>query len=164
MSILIDPFNKDKNKKEGVSMRMKSIAIVIVAFIVVLGLSFFWQNSDSNKRDRTRLNDLKEVREALFFYYNENGYYPSSISDWNTDRLDYGADPRTGSSDYDNLASLISHRISKLPKDPLNKANSPTVNKKYLYRYVSSPDGQNFAIIYETEEPNDESPMIMEGW
>lgn len=144
---------------------LKVFAIIFVIAVIFLFCTFiFLDYINSRNRDRSRTESLKEVREALFYYYNENGYYPSSISDWDPESLDYGAEILTGAVDYDNLASLISDVIQDIPKDPLNIANSPAVSRLYIYRYVASSDGQNFAIVYETENKNDDSPMLMRGW
>jgi hypothetical protein len=132
--------------------------------LLFLAAFLIFQFSENAGRDRKRLEDLKFLREALFRYYNENGSYPSSISDWNPESPDMGARVGRGANDYDNLSSLLSRILPKLPVDPLNPANSPVVSDKYIYRYVASPDGRNFALIYETEEEDDTSPMIMRGW
>jgi hypothetical protein len=47
--------------------------------------------------------------------------------------------------------------------DPLNPTNDPSVNDTYMYRYVSD-GGRNFAIVFETENPDDESPNVLVGW
>lgn len=154
---------KRSNQQKKRSLKFLNTIIILIVLSLISVLLFVWLTSPE-RRDKKRIEELKELREALFFYYNENGRYPNSVSDWSPESPDYGADPVTGANDYDNLASFVSPPLPDLPNDPLNETNSPVVSKTYLYRYVSSIGGRNFALVYETENRDDDSPQVMLGW
>ena len=153
----------NREKKQNKSLLYISIIIFFILFFGFFS-SIFLLKTGEKRRDDQRIRDLKMLKEALFVYYNENYNYPSSISDWDTERADFGADVKTGAIDYNNLASLLSKTLSVLPSDPLNEENTKSVSEKYLYRYVSSSNGQDFAIVFETEDPKDSSPAVIRGW
>ncbi|MBD3247828.1 hypothetical protein GF382_00890 [Candidatus Falkowbacteria bacterium] len=164
MNIMARKPKRSAQKGDEGALRMQIMIFSMVIIFLLFCFLYLLSTMGSGRRDEHRIEGLRALREALFGYYNENGYYPSSVSDWNPDRADMGAEIEAGANDYDNLASLISDFLPEFPTDPLNPANSPVVSEEYIYRYVSSSDGRNFAIVFETEDKNDDSPAVLRGW
>lgn len=139
--------------------------LVVIALIGVLStialMSF--TGTRTKARDAKRKADLHQVQTALGVFYDSRGTYPTSTSVWNGSAADYGAASTTGSASYNALAPYIAGNVAILPMDPLNATNNPSVNDTYMYRYVSNA-GRNFAIVFETENPDDESPYVILGW
>lgn len=157
------PFLNSWDSKK-IPLWIKLFWVFVVFCAIIIFFLVFSGKRNVYERDLVRVAGLEAVKGALFQYYLENGHYPSSASDWNLERADYGADTLSGSRDYDNLSSLISNFLPNLPKDPLNYLNSPDKDDFYLYRYVASADGHSFVIIYETENQDDKSPQALKSW
>jgi len=144
--------------------------LVVISIIGILS-SFAVVSLNSARvkaRDAKRKADIVQVRIALSLYYDDNTEYPI-CGTWNDAEADYGASPEAGSSCYNDVlaAALTSGSkpyIGELPKDPRNPNNDPAVSSTYLYRYVSSSSGDQFALVYETEDTSDSSPQVVRGW
>ena len=89
-----------KNKKvSGFTLLEILVMVIVVGFfaaLIIPGLV----NGPSRARDASRKNDLRTIKASLENYFNENGSYPTSLT-----QLEEGATPF----------------IKKLPKDPQTK-------------------------------------------
>ena len=144
--------------------------LVVISIIGLLStLSVVSLNDARLKaRDARRKADMSQLRLALYMYYDDNISYPV-CGNLNTSADDHGANPTAGSTCYNTvLTSAITSGakpvMSKLPTDPLNLSNTVAENGTYIYRYVSSADGDQFVIVFETEDQNDDSPLLLMGW
>jgi type II secretion system protein G len=88
--------------------------LVVVAIIGVLSSVVMASTSTARAkgRDATRLSDVRQMAIALELYNLTNGSYPASSG-----ICDYSSG--TG---WDDLETLLSPYIKKLPKDPSNKS------------------------------------------
>ena len=106
-------------------------------------------------RDAKRKADLAQLRVALAMYYDDNLEYPK-CGDLDKDRSDFGATADCyNNSLEDALISSTKPYMASLPKDPKDVGI-------YVYKYVS--DGIEFAVVYETENSRDNSPILVRGW
>jgi len=127
-------------------------------------------------RDALRKGDMAQLRTALNIYYDDNIEYPI-CGTWNGAAVDFGADvdaaDNSGSSCYyDNnggtadlataLTSGARPYMGSIPKDPKNPTNDTGVSLVDIYRYVSN--GEEYAVVYNTEDTTDDSPQVIRGW
>ena len=130
-------------------------------------------------RDALRKGDMALLRTAVELYYDDHEEYPF-CGTWNEGAVDFGADvnlaDNSGSSCYfdfnggtsDLSTSLTSGSrpyMGSIPKDPKNLNNvvgASGGDDTYIYRYVS--DGDQYALVYETEDLVDDSPQVIRGW
>jgi hypothetical protein len=47
-----------------------------------------------------------------------------------------------------------------MPDEPINRNNTPMSGEPYLYRYISAPNGRQFALMYYLEENSAEMQVI----
>ncbi|MEA3464294.1 MAG: type II secretion system protein [Patescibacteria group bacterium] len=147
------------------------IELLVVISIIGILSSFAvvsLNNARLKARDAKRKADVVQMRVAISIYYDDHNQYPI-CGTWSGAEADYGASPEAGSSCYNNTlnAALMSGSkpyMSVLPKDPKNSNNDPAVSNTYLYRYVSTSNGDQFALVYETEDTTDSSPQVVRGW
>lgn len=149
-------------KNEGFSLIELLVVIALIALLSTVALLSF-SGARGKARDAKRKADLHQVQTALGVFYDNRGMYPTSTSVWDEAEADYGAATTTGAASYLAIAPYISENVAILPMDPLNPDNSPLTNDRYIYRYVSD-DGDNFAIVFETENDDGESPNVLLGW
>jgi len=97
-------------------------------------------------RDAQRKANTRQVQTALNLYYDEHLEYPVSISNEPTQNA------------WENMALVLEDPnntfMPEVPLDPLN-------DEKYNFKYWS--DGQTFKITFETEDPDDASPVAVWG-
>ena len=144
--------------------------LVVISIIGILSSLAVVSLNDARlkARDAKRKADIVQMRVAISIYYDDYDEYPI-CGNWDAEEADYGASHEDGSSCYNNTldAALISGSkpyMSELPKDPKNVNNDPAVSNTYLYRYVSTSNGDQFALVYETEDTTDNSPKVVRGW
>jgi general secretion pathway protein G len=105
------------------------LLIVIVVIAILAAISLVTYNGVQQRaRDSQRKSDISYVQKALSLYYIDNNGYPACTGGV------YKAPttPQACSlSDPDVIAALVPDYVSKLPVDPLNKANSP-----FMYYYA----------------------------
>jgi prepilin-type N-terminal cleavage/methylation domain-containing protein len=149
-------------KDGGFSLIELLVVIALIGVLSTIALMSF-AGTRTKARDAKRKADLHQVQTALGVFYDSRGTYPTSTAVWNAGAADYGAASSTGAASYNAIAPYISDNVAILPTDPLNTTNDPLVNDTYMYRYVSN-DGKSFAIVFETENPDDDSPYVIIGW
>jgi len=97
-------------------------------------------------RDAQRKANVRQVQTALNLYYDDNLTYPITISN----------EPTVES--WQMIKGFLENEnkmyMPEVPEDPLN-------TDEYVFTYWS--DGQKFKINYETEDPEDSSPLIAWG-
>lgn len=117
-------------KKKGFTLIELLIVIAIIGLLSSVVLASL--NSARKKaRDARRMSDLNEIRKALEFYFDANGYYPQSGGcGWDCNGYSFSTD-----ASWDALQSDLSPYIPKLPKDPINNAAGPWSQGNLSYAY-----------------------------
>ncbi|MBU0625110.1 type II secretion system GspH family protein [Patescibacteria group bacterium] len=108
-------------------------------------------------RDQKRLEDLRQIRQALDMYLSDHGEYPPSPLGYNKNSyynscITNPADSRA----WVHLEDLLDPYIDRLPIDPLNRPISwPWVDGVNCYAYgnVGSPNYPASAPLTPTKEP-----------
>ena len=131
--------------------------LVVIAIIGILSSFSVVSLNDARvkARDAKRKSDLVQVRLALSLYYDNNDEYPKCGN------LTDDAEEATVDC-YDNaLATALTTGsrpyMSYMPVDPKDTG-------VYIYRYASSSIGDQFVLVYETEDSSDASPQLIQGW
>ena len=94
-------------KKSGFTLVEILIAMVIVITLAVMMVGIFVVIKPMEKsRDSQRKKDLNRIKQAFEEYFNDKGYYPKDVSDWNIQ-----SNCRSGNIDF-------SIYISPWPCDP----------------------------------------------
>ena len=89
-------------------------------------------------RDARRIADLNQIKTALEFYYDDNGYYPGvgdsgscvTYPTWDCNGYAYSFIP----AGWDRLANDLRLYLPRLPIDPLNSGDQPW-SSGYTYAY-----------------------------
>lgn len=155
--------------------------LVVISIIGILS-SFAVVSLNSARmkaRDALRKGDMAQLRTALNLYYDDNDEYPY-CGTWDGGAVDFGASvdaaDNSGSSCYfdfnggtfdlsSELTSGSRPYMVNIPKDPKNRNNVVGISggdDTYIYRYVC--DGYQYALVYNTEDPTDDSPQVIRGW
>jgi type II secretion system protein G len=121
-----------KNKKKGFTLIEVLVVVSIIGVLSSTILSSL-NTSQARARDARRLQDLKQIGNALNMYYADYGEYPQTNGAyWSSTNLS-----------WDNLENLLVPKyISKLPVDPINDAPylgtipSKTATGIYAYWYI----------------------------
>lgn len=106
------------------------ILILTIAFSVYLNFDFWWSYVDDNpieqqRRDVKRMNDIKEIANALQKYYDDNAKYPIYYERWNC-----------VSETSDLSKSLVWDYLHKLMKDSnVNWNEYLCPDNKWTYYY-----------------------------
>ena len=159
---------KDNKKKNNNGFTIIELLVVIAIIGLLSSIAIVSLNDTRLKaRDAKRKADMSQVRLALQIYNDNNKTYPVCGS-LDLGESDFGADSVNGSNCFNTV--LTSYLTSgerpimfDIPKDPLNMSNTVSENGTYIYRYVSSESGDQFVIVYETEDKNDNSPSLIRG-
>jgi len=145
--------------------------LVVISIIGVLSsLAVVSLNSARVKaRDALRKADMTQMRTAIMLYYDETERYPiCGATSWNPAASDFGAAATQTFADCYKvtLGSLLTAGakpyLSQMPKDPKNETNSPSTDSTYLYRYISSSNGGEYALVFRIEESTD--LQVIRGW
>ncbi len=102
------------NKKSAFTL----IELLVVVSIISLLSSVVLASLNSARmkaRDTRRIADLSQIRLALEFYFDANGYYPESGCGWDCNGYRY-----SNNGSWDALATDLAPYIKSLPKDPIN--------------------------------------------
>lgn len=72
------------NKRKGFTLVeiLIAMAIVIIIAIIMVG-AFSMINPMVKGRDSQRKKDLNRIKQAFEEYFNDKGYYPQDVDDWN---------------------------------------------------------------------------------
>lgn len=119
------------------------IAITLLGILVTIGMGTF-RNSQRRSRDAQRKANLKQVANALEFYYSDYRQYPdadsgkikacgSSVCEW-------------GEGEFTDGKTIY---FKKLPKDP-------TPSLSYYYKLVSSSNNQKYQLFARLENSQDQ--------
>lgn len=103
-------------------------------------------------RDARRISDLRQIRLALEFYYDENGTYPSAAQTGGWTESFYDNNNNGNNDDWSTLQTALAPYLPTLPKDPVNNTARPfsTGNYSYAYRYTAgSPDKYDLVAQFE---------------
>ena len=118
-------------------MRQKGFTLIeLLVVISIIGLlsSIVLTSVNSARakaRDARRIADLNQIRTALEFYFDANGFYPQSDCGWDCNEY-----RRSYTNGWDALATDLSPYLPTLPKDPLNSGSCPPWNAGcYTYAY-----------------------------
>jgi prepilin-type N-terminal cleavage/methylation domain-containing protein len=133
-----------RNNK-GFSLTEIMTAISIIGMVATLAGNKI-DNALSLARDAHRKANIEQLQTALGFYYDDHGSYPVA-TDGQTEN---GWGILKNSLESDDIRTYCPN----VPNDPLDSGG-------YKYGYWSN--GQEFKIIYETEDADDASPQIAWG-
>lgn len=110
-------FKHKNNKRKAFTLIELLVVISIIgmlASVVLVSLN----SARAKARDTKRLNDILQLRTALYSYYLSNNSYPTSYS-----------------SSNDAFAalspSLVPNYIAKMPDDPLGSITGPSIWRYY---------------------------------
>lgn len=159
-----------KNKQKGFTL----IELLVVISIIGILSSFAVVSLNSARikaRDALRKGDMSQLRTAMVLYYDDNFSYPiCGSAAWDPLAADYGAVAGDavgeGCECYNNVLvpALQSGTMPVMPDppmDPMNPTNSGCAADPQHYRYISSPNGQEYAVIYNLE---DGGQRVLKGW
>jgi len=167
-------FSSYNIQKKGFTLIELLVVISIIGLLSSLAVVSL-NSARTKARDALRKADMSQMRTALGLYYMDNNRYPVCGSSHYSETKppdDYGANvgntgdannPPTaadGSWCYINTlkdALTVGSRplLQVMPVDPINKDNVPLANggnDTYIYRYITSADGQAYVLAYMLEE------------
>ena len=162
----------EQELKSNKAFTLIELLVVISIIGILSSFSVVALNSARMKaRDALRKGDMAQLRTALSLYYDDNFQYPV-CGNWVDDEAqDFGAvvgddaANEEGCYCYGVVEALLSAGprpiMPEPPRDPKNPTNSCAADGTYNYRYVSTPNGDSYAIIYNLEDGN---KKIMRGW
>ena len=136
---------KTKNKNLGFTLIE---LLVVVAIIGLISSIAFASLSTARKkaRDTRRIQDLYQIRTALEMYFNDKGYYPAG--GWRV----------SSNATWSALETELAPYMSKLPKDPINNADSPWTTGNYSYAYARfSSDTSKYDLVTQFENRSNEN-------
>lgn len=107
---------KNKNGFTLIELLVVISIISLLASIVLASLN----SARVKARDARRIADLGQIRTALEFFFDTNGFYPQSDCGWDCNGYRYSYN-----SGWDTLATDMRPYINTMPKDPLNSPASP---------------------------------------
>ena len=138
--------------------------LVVIAIIGLLSSVVFASVSDmrAKARDTRRISDLNQIRQALEFFYDDNGHYPPSACGW-----DCNGYFRSYNSTWDSLAQHLEPYLSPLPEDPINSSCPPWTDVCFSYtygnvwRYVHD---DQYDLTTRLETDNHPQRCAVKGW
>jgi prepilin-type N-terminal cleavage/methylation domain-containing protein len=116
------------------------IAIIgLLASIVLASLS----GARMKARDARRLADMHDMEVAIQMYASDNkgNFPPCGVWSYSTD------------SSWGCLANALAPYMNVLPVDPTNNIPGPWVTGSYSYAYGIAPDGQDYDLVGQLEDP-----------
>ena len=136
-----------RNNKFGFTLIEILVVVSIIGVLSSITISSF-ATAQAKARDTRRMQDLKQIGNALNMYYNDNGQYPQTGGYWlySSDSIGWGK----------LRDALVPKYISKLPVDPINEGIFITSNPSYSYLYAilnSSYSDYDLVARAELDEP-----------
>ena len=119
-----------KNKK-GFTLIELLVVISIIALLASIVLASL-NSARVKARDARRIADLNQIRTALEFFFDTNGFYPQTDNGWDGNEYRYSYN-----SSWDAFATDMRPYISTLAKDPTNSSCPPWggVSSCFSYTY-----------------------------
>jgi general secretion pathway protein G len=152
-----------RNKKQfGFTL----IELLVVISIIGLLSSVVMTNLDGVRkkgRDARRIEDLRQIRNALELYFQDHGYYPPSSCGYDCNGYRYSNSP----SSWNALAADLAPYLAKLPVDPINSNCSPWNNNCFSYTYGNVgryTRGHTYDLTTQLEDPNHSQRCGVKGW
>ena len=145
---------EDNNKIRGFTLLELLVVISIIGILSSMAIVSL-NGARMKARDALRKADMAQLRTALALYYDDHNQYPDCSATWspNNPLTYFGATNNCYNTVLTSAISGGTHPIlSPMPKDPLNPMNDDTVSLNYLYRYVSSPQGREYILVYYLED------------
>jgi len=122
--------------------------LVVIAIISLLSSVVLASLSGAREsaRDTRRLQDMRQVRQALEMYYNDNGQYPSTggTNNWRGTETSNSSVNCYGNHGDNAIPGLAPDYMQAVPKDPNPKSNN-------CYLYTSNGTDYKF-LIHRTME------------
>lgn len=142
------------------------IELLVVISIISLLSSIVLTSVNSARakaRDARRIADLNQIRTALEFYFDANGYYPQSNCGWDCNGYRYSFD-----GSWDSLANDLRPYIPTLPKDPLNSGGCPPWSGGcYTYAYGNvgrTSERVQYDLMAHLEDAGNPNRCGVKGW
>jgi prepilin-type N-terminal cleavage/methylation domain-containing protein len=161
--------NKNLEKRAGFTLIELLVVISIIGLLSSLGIVAL-NSARVKARDAMRMAEMAQLRTALNLYYDDNGHYPLSAyeTNWNYSDIFFGATAQNGADSYLNdmvpaIASGTRPLMEKIPLDPKNPTNDPGISQAYLYRYITTDNGSEYAVSYYLEGDLS-APQHIRGW
>ena len=161
--------SQNLEKKAGFTLIELLVVISIIGLLSSLGIVAL-NSARVKARDAMRMAEMAQLRTALNLYYEDNAGYPISAyeSEWNYGDVHFGASAQNGADSYLNdlipaIASGTRPLMEKIPLDPKNPTNDPALSQAYLYRYITTDNGSEYAISYYLEGDLS-APEHIRGW
>jgi len=111
-----------KRSRQGFTLIELMIAISVVAILATIGMMVY-TNSQKLARDTKRKDDLRQIKNALFLYYNDLKEFPTA-----TDMI-------TSDGGGTWIPELTSDFIDRLPVDPINTCTGTLATSENCYQY-----------------------------
>ena len=140
-----------KSKNSGFTLIELLVVIAIIGILSSVVLASL-NTARVKARDARRKSDLHQIALALEYYYDANGFYPSTGA---TSAVTGGSWSTSGTW----ISGLSTSFISKVPQDPINVDggawcwNGGTTGKNNIYVYIS--DGQKYILCAWMENTSD---------
>ncbi len=142
------------------------IELLVVISIIGLLSSIVLTSVNSARakaRDARRIADLNQIRTALEFYFDANGYYPQADCGWDCNGYRVSFDSR-----WDALAADLAPYMPTLPKDPLNNGGCPPWGAG-CHTYAYGNVGRNsqrvqYDLTANLEDTNNANRCGVKGW
>ena len=116
-------------RSKGFTLIELLVVIAIIGILSSITLATI-QSARVKGRDTERINELREIRNALELYYTDKGYYPPSGCGWDCNGYFYSYN-----SSWNTFKTELAPYIGDLPIDPVNSACAPWNNNCYSYAY-----------------------------
>lgn len=144
-----------QNTQRGFTLIELLVVIAIIgllASIVMASLS----NARMKARDAQRIAEFNQLSTALQLYAGDHGgNYPICANLWI-----YSAD---SSGSWSCLVTALAPYI-KVPIDPINNTAGPHVTGNYSFEYLVSPNGQDYDLIGQLEDPTNPMRCQVKNW
>lgn len=142
------------------------IELLVVISIIGLLSSIVLTSVNSARakaRDARRITDLNQIRTALEFYFDANGFYPQSNCGWDCNGYRYSYD-----GSWDALATDLAPYLPALPKDTLNNGSCPPWNAG-CHTYAYGNVGRNsqrvqYDLTANLEDTSNPNRCGVKGW
>jgi prepilin-type N-terminal cleavage/methylation domain-containing protein len=131
--------------KKGFTLIELLVVISIIGLLSVIGVISLNQTREA-AGDTKRMADIRQIRLATDFYFDYEGYYPTTTVDCDSISLGDSSSSQNGTTGFDELMEQLMLEDNKLigvkPEDPKNTSS-------FTYRYCS--DGYSYEISYYSQ-------------